>query len=71
MSAAWCKEEAQGIQTSLEKFATCFGGLKHSLQGVMIHLNQSQVGAIPHQADAQLQALCTGHVEDEIRRKEM
>ena len=46
-----------GIQTSLGLFAARFGGPEHSLQDVVIHLNQRQTDALPHQADAQLQEM--------------
>ncbi len=46
-----------GIQTSLGMFAARFGGPEHSLQDVVIHLNQRQKDAIPYPADAQLQGL--------------
>ncbi|CAF9943596.1 MAG: hypothetical protein ALECFALPRED_000741 [Alectoria fallacina] len=43
------------IQTRLGKFAARFGGSEHSLQGVVIHLNQPRTDAVPLRADACLQ----------------
>lgn len=51
------------IQTSLGMFAARFGGPEHSLQDVVIHLNQRQRDAIPHQADAQLQEIWVRQID--------
>lgn len=51
------------IQTSLGKFAARFGGSEHSIQGVVIHLNQPRTETVPLQADAQLQGLWARQVD--------
>lgn len=56
------------IQTSLGKFAARFGGSEHSLQGVVIHLNQPRTDAVPLQADARLQELWARRV-DSLQRE--
>ena len=56
------------IQTSLGKFAASFGGSEHSLQGVVIHLNQPRTDAVPLQADARLQELWARRV-DSLQRE--